>query len=84
MLLSPEATRQLVGWAEENLANRRVLEEAEATIESTTASLAAFERSRVWRATRPLRSGLAAGRQATRAGLDRLPGRVTRRLRRHS
>ena len=30
LLLPPEATRQLVGWAEENLANRRVLEEAEA------------------------------------------------------
>ena len=80
LLLPPEATRQLVGWAEENLANRRELEEAEAQIEATTASLAAFERSRVWRATRPLRTGLAAGRQATKVGLDRLPGRIGRRL----
>lgn len=84
LLLPPEATRQLVGWAEENLANRRELEEAEAQLTSTAASLAAFERSRVWRATRPLRSGLAAGRQATKAGLDRLPGRVVRRLTRRS
>jgi SAM-dependent methyltransferase len=64
LVLSPRFAQQLVTWAEDSVAGRTALGEAEARAAAASAGVAAFERSRAWRATAPLRSGAVFARRA--------------------
>lgn len=64
MVLAPAFARQVVSWAEQNVEGRTALAEAEGRAAVATAGIQAYERSRAWRATAPLRTGVKLARRS--------------------
>jgi SAM-dependent methyltransferase len=76
MVLSPNFARQVVAWAERGAESRTALADAEGRAAVATAGIEAFERSRAWRATTPLRRGFKLARRALGKARRQLAGRM--------